>query len=48
MPSDQITAGRSDDEECRECDCDIEPPCDPNDPGAYPGPDEDCECLCHG
>lgn len=32
------------DDECRECDCEGEMPYDENDPGAYPGPDEDCEC----
>jgi hypothetical protein len=35
-------------DECRECDCAGEMPYDPNDPGAYPGPDEDCDCECHG
>lgn len=35
------------DDECRDCDCADEMPYDPNDPGAYPGPDEDCTCPCH-
>jgi hypothetical protein len=37
-----------DDECCPECYCDRgEMPMDPNDPGAYPGPDPDCDCGCH-
>ena len=33
---------------CPECHCDAyETPRDPNDEGAYPGPDLDCECECH-
>ncbi len=29
------------------CPCYTEPPRDPDDPGAYPGPNPDCECECH-
>lgn len=36
------------DDECRFCDCADEMPYDPDDPGAYRGPDEDCQCWCHG
>lgn len=32
---------------CRDCGCGDEMPRDPNDEGAYPGPDPDCNCLCH-
>jgi hypothetical protein len=37
----------ADDLHCRGCDCDDQPPRDPDDPGAYPGPDPDCDCLHH-
>jgi hypothetical protein len=39
--------GDHDEDECGACDCATEAPRDPDDPGAYPGPDEDCECPCH-
>lgn len=36
-----------DDVECAGCDCATEMPRDPDDPGAYPGPDPDCDCVRH-
>jgi hypothetical protein len=35
------------DQPCRGCDCAEQAPRDPNDPGAYPGPDPECDCPCH-
>jgi len=42
-----LTVSAVRDDECRDCDCATEMPYDENDPGAYPGPNEDCDCECH-
>lgn len=38
----------TDDDPCDACDCATQAPRDPDDEGAYPGPDPDCRCECHG
>jgi hypothetical protein len=47
VPAAAMSEAQERDEECAVCDCATQAPRDPYDPGAYPGPDPDCQCECH-